>query len=262
MTGPLEGRSALVTGGGSGIGLATASRLLRDGAKVTLCGRNGERLARAAATLGSDSVTTTPADVTSESDVEHAVSVAAEHGGGRLDIVVAAAGTGSAGPVTAMSLDAWRGVMAVNLDGAFLTIKHGATAIAAAGGGSIVAVSSIAAPLTHRLMSAYCVSKAALEALVRNAADELGAQGIRVNAVRPGLVPTDISMGLTASEAIVEDYLDQMPIRRLGTVDDVAEGIRYLAGPESGWVTGQCLAIDGGHTLRRGPDLSVAFRPR
>lgn len=134
--------------------------------------------------------------------------------------------------------------------------------MAASGGGSIVAISSIAAPLTHRLMSAYCVSKAALEALVRNAADELGAVQVRVNAVRPGLVPTDLAAGLTTNEGIVADYLEQMPIRRLGEVEDIANGVRYLAGPESTWVTGQCFGIDGGHTLRRGPDLMAGMRPR
>jgi len=88
----------------------------------------------------------------------------------------------------------------------------------------------------------------------------MGAQNIRVNAVRPGLVPTDIAAGLTMNEAIVADYLEQMPISRLGTVEDIAAGVRYLAGPESGWVTGQCFAIDGGHTLRRGPDITAGFR--
>jgi NAD(P)-dependent dehydrogenase (short-subunit alcohol dehydrogenase family) len=79
---------------------------------------------------------------------------------------------------------------------------------------------------------------------------------IRANAVRPGLVPTDISVGLTSTPSIVDDYLDQMPLRRLGTVDDIADAVRYLLGPESSWVTGQCLSVDGGHTLRRGPDLT------
>jgi NAD(P)-dependent dehydrogenase (short-subunit alcohol dehydrogenase family) len=160
------------------------------------------------------------------------------------------------------SLDTWRSVMATNLDGTFLTIKHAGAAMASSGGGAIVAISSIAGPLTHRLMTPYCVSKAALEMLVRNAADELGASNIRVNAVRPGLVPTDLAAGLTMNEGIVNDYLEQMPISRLGTVDDIANGIRYLCGPESSWVTGQCLAIDGGHTLRRGPDLMAGMRPR
>jgi len=105
-------------------------------------------------------------------------------------------------------------------------------------------------------MTPYCVSKAALEMLIKQAADELGSVGIRANAVRPGLVPTDISVGLTSTESVVADYMDQMPIGRLGTVDDIAASVRFLLGPESGWITGQCLSVDGGHTLRRGPNLT------
>ena len=265
MTGSkaLEGQVALVTGGGSGIGLACAAAFLRDGAAVTLAGRTEAKLEAAAASLGGgDRVGWAVCDVADEDDVRRAVEKAVEVGGsGGLDIAVAGAGTGSGGPVLQMDLAAWRAVMAVNLDGAMLTIKHAAGDMAASGGGSIVAISSIAAPLTHRLMSAYCVSKAALEALVRNAADELGAVNVRVNAVRPGLVPTDLAQGLTTNEGIVADYLEQMPIRRLGEVDDIANGVRYLAGTESAWVTGQCVGIDGGHTLRRGPDLMAGFRP-
>ena len=265
---PLASQAALITGGGSGIGLATAKALVADGASVTICGRTRDRLESAKAELEAlaESVDGTPrvaavvADVTSEGDVEAAVDAAVEAGGGALHMVVAGAGTGAVGPVTRTDYDTWRRVLATNLDGAFLTIKHAGRALARAGGGSIVGISSIAAPLTHRLMTPYCVSKAALEALVRNAADELGEQRVRVNAVRPGLVPTDIAAGLTMNERIVEDYLDQMPLRRLGEVDDIAAGIRYLLGPESAWVTGQCLAIDGGHTLRRGPDIALGFR--
>jgi NAD(P)-dependent dehydrogenase (short-subunit alcohol dehydrogenase family) len=104
-------------------------------------------------------------------------------------------------------------------------------------------------------MTAYCVSKAGIEMLARNAADELGGAGIRVNAVRPGLVPTDLAAGLVNNPAANADYLDQMPLRRLGTTDDIANIVRFLIGPESSWVTGQLIAADGGHTLRRGPDL-------
>jgi NAD(P)-dependent dehydrogenase (short-subunit alcohol dehydrogenase family) len=93
--------------------------------------------------------------------------------------------------------------------------------------------------------------------LVRCAADELGPLGIRVNAVRPGLVPTDLAVPLTADGAVVDDYLDQIPLRRLGTTDDVASAIRFLVGPESGLVTGQVFAVDGGHTLRRGPRIDT-----
>ncbi len=87
------------------------------------------------------------------------------------------------------------------------------------------------------------------------AADELGRCGVRVNSVRPGLVQTQLGDHLIGDEAVLDDYLAQMPISRVGTVDDVAEAVRYLAGPESSWVTGQCLGVDGGHALRRGPDV-------
>jgi NAD(P)-dependent dehydrogenase (short-subunit alcohol dehydrogenase family) len=147
----------------------------------------------------------------------------------------------------------WRQVMAVNLDGTFLCIKHATPRMTE--GGSIVAISSIAGSHTHRLMAPYAVSKSAVDALVRNAADELGALDIRVNAVRPGLVPTEMTEPVLGMTGLVNDYLAQMPLGRLGTVEDVAAAVRYLAGPESSWVTGQCIGIDGGHSLRRGPDL-------
>ncbi len=252
----LNGQVALVTGGGSGIGLACASHLARDGATVVLAGRNADKLSAAAAGLEADgfAVRTVVCDVTDESAVQAACDLAAEVG--RFTMVVANAGTGAAGPLHLTTLADWNSVMDTNVTGAFLTIKHAASHLAGNGGGSIVAISSIAAPLTHRYMTPYCVSKAALEMLVKQAADEFGSVGIRANAVRPGLVPTDISVGLTGTESIVADYLDQMPVGRLGTTDDIASSVRFLLGAESGWITGQCLSVDGGHTLRRGPNLT------
>jgi NAD(P)-dependent dehydrogenase (short-subunit alcohol dehydrogenase family) len=169
---------------------------------------------------------------------------------------VANAGFGSAAPFHLTTLDDWNAVIGTNLTGAFLTLKHAVIGLAANGGGSIVAVSSIAAPLTHRFMTAYCVSKAGLEMLVKQVADELGASGIRCNAVRPGLVPTDATVALTTTDVIREDYLAQMPIARVGTDDDVAALVRFLLGPESTWITGQCIGVDGGHSVRRGPDIT------
>jgi NAD(P)-dependent dehydrogenase (short-subunit alcohol dehydrogenase family) len=241
MSGVLDGKAALVTGGGTGIGLAAASALHADGAHVTLAGRREDVVRNAAAGLG-ERASYVQCDTASEPDVERAVKVASEPLGG-LHLAVLAAGTGAGGPITMVPLSEWQRCMDTNLTGAFLAIKHAGAAMVASGGGAIVALSSIAAPLTHRMLTPYCVSKAALEALVRGAADELGAAGVRVNAVRPGLVPTDLATPLAGNEGIVADYLEQMPLGRLGTVDDVAAGIRYLCGPESAWVTGQCLAI-------------------
>jgi NAD(P)-dependent dehydrogenase (short-subunit alcohol dehydrogenase family) len=193
-------------------------------------------------------------DVANESQVESAVTIAVRDGG-LLDGCIAAAGTGTFGALLDTPLDQWNTVLNTNLTGTMLTIKHAGRAIVAAGGGSIVGISSIAGVLTHRWMTAYCVSKAGIEMLVRNAADELGGAGVRVNAIRPGLVPTDLAAGLVNNPAATADYLAQMPMHRLGTTEDIASLARFLIGPESTWITGQVIAADGGHTLRRGPDL-------
>jgi NAD(P)-dependent dehydrogenase (short-subunit alcohol dehydrogenase family) len=258
---PLAGKAALVTGGGSGIGLACARGFLRDGASVTIMGRTAGRLADAAATLASEAPAGTrvdwvAGDVTDEAAVVAAVERAAA-ATGRLDVAVANAGAGAGGPIFATTVDMWRFVMDVNLTGTFLTVKHAGQRMAAGGGGAIVAISSIAGPLTHRFMAPYCASKAGVEMLIKVAADELGPLGVRANAVRPSLVPTELADPLVQDQTIVDDYLDQIPLGRLGTVDDVAAAVRWLAGPESGWVTGQCVAVDGGHTLRRGPRVET-----
>jgi NAD(P)-dependent dehydrogenase (short-subunit alcohol dehydrogenase family) len=169
--------------------------------------------------------------------------------------VVANAGYGTGGPIHLTQLADWNGVIGTNLTGAFLTIKHAVPHLAANGGGSIVAISSIAGVATHRFMTPYDVSKAGLEMLVRQTADELGCRNIRANAVRPGLVPTDATAAMLATEAIVNDYLEQMPLGRVGTTEDVGRLVRFLLGPESSWITGTCISIDGGHHLRRGPNI-------
>jgi NAD(P)-dependent dehydrogenase (short-subunit alcohol dehydrogenase family) len=259
----LAGTAGLITGGGSGIGLAAARHLLRDGATVTLAGRSQERLDAAADGLRADApegaeVRTVACDVAQEDDIARAVEVAA--GADGLQHCVASAGTGTVGPVVALPASEWDRVMDINLRGAFFTLKHSAAAMVASGGGAFVALSSIAGPLTHPFMSAYCVSKAGLEALVRNAADELGRCNVRVNAIRPSLVPTELAAPLEQDPAVHADYLENIPLHRTGTVDDIAHLIRFLCGPESSWITGECISIDGGHTLRRGPNVEAWAR--
>jgi len=171
----LQDQAALVTGGGSGIGLACAKALLRDGASVTVAGRGEERLRAAVAELEAEApegarVGYAVCDVAAEDQVVEAVEAAASLTGS-LQLCVAAAGTGTMAPVVAMTAEQWHQVLDVNLTGAFFTLKHVAPRMVAAGGGAFVGISSIAAPLTHRFMSAYCVSKIGLEALVKTAAD-------------------------------------------------------------------------------------------
>jgi len=258
---PLAGKTALVTGGGSGIGLGCARVLVRDGCHVTIMGRTEARLSEAAAGLRASApagvtIAVAAGDVSDEAAVIAAVERAAAPTG-KLDVAVANAGAGAGGPIFSTTVEMWRYTMDVNLTGTFLTFKHAGQRMAANGGGAIVAMSSIAAPLTHRFMAPYCASKAGVEMLVKVAADELGPLGIRCNAVRPGLVPTEMADPLVQDDVVVADYLDQMPLARLGRVDDIAEAVRYLVGPESSWVTGQCLSVDGGHTLRRGPRIET-----
>jgi NAD(P)-dependent dehydrogenase (short-subunit alcohol dehydrogenase family) len=260
----LSGKAALVTGGGSGIGLGSAKRLAADGAHVTIAGRTEARLVDAVAEIAAQAapdVTLQHAvcDVTVEADVRAAVARAIEPTGA-LDVLFACAG-GSLhlGPIVDTDLDAWRATLDLNIVGTFLSIKHAGAQMVANGGGSIVAMSSIAGHSTHRLMSAYCVGKAGVEMLVKVAADELGGHGIRVNAVQPGLVDTDLVGFITSGGKLLADYLDQMPLARVGTVDDIAAVVAFLAGSESTWVTGQMIGVDGGHQLRRGPRYDLLF---
>jgi NAD(P)-dependent dehydrogenase (short-subunit alcohol dehydrogenase family) len=150
----------------------------------------------------------------------------------------------------------------LNVVGTFNTIKASALAMKESGGGSIIAMSSIAAVVTHTSLPAYCAAKAGMEMLVRCAADDLGRFGIRVNAVRPGIVATEImDQFVIPHREVLDDYLENMPIARVGTVEDVAAVVRFLAGPESSWITGQALGVDGGHSLRRGPNYDPLMRP-
>ncbi len=256
----LDGKGALVTGGGSGIGLGCARRLAAEGAVVTICGRSEERLAAAKDQLEGD-VHTVACDVTDEAQVVAAVAAASEPTGS-LDVVVASAGGSSTiGPLTQVDTQAFRDTMDLNVVGTFLALKHAAPVMVRGGGGSFIGISSIAGSTTHRWFGAYGPAKAGIEALVQMAADELGASNVRVNAIAPGLVETELVEAITAGGPVLDDYLDQMPIARPGTVDDIAAAAAYLAGDQATWVTGQVLHVDGGHSLRRGPLFHAFLEP-
>lgn len=268
----MAGHAALVTGGGSGIGLACARLLAADGCSVTITGRTEERLRsgaeelQAAAAPGAE-VRWLVADTRDEAAVARAVVEAAEPTG-RLDHAVANAGRGGLGPILTTPVEEWEDILATNLTGTFLVFKHAGAAIARThaedgegeGRGSMVAISSIAAAVTHPYMSPYCVSKAGIDMLVRSAADELGRAGVRVNSVRPGIVDTDLVSMVIDDEQVMGSYLANMAVPRAGRPADVARLVRFLLGPESSWITGTSVSVDGGHHLRRGPDYEPAAR--
>jgi len=257
----MQGKVGFITGGGSGIGLGVAQAIARHGARVALMGRDGDKLQRAAATFADPGrVVTIAGDVASEADVERAVATVVDRCG-RLDYAVNAAGTGSFGGVHEMDYASWSFTLRTNLDGTMLALKHETAAMLKLGhGGAIVNVSSIAGVLTHKMMSAYCVSKAGVEMLTRCAADELGEHRIRVNALRPGLVPTDLAGPLANHPLSRANYESLMPLGRLGTVEDIGAAASFLLSDDASWITGQVFAVDGGHTLRGGPDVSLMFK--
>ncbi len=252
------GKVGFITGGGTGIGLACARALAEGGAQVMLAGRREDVVRQAAEELGPNAGAVV-CDVTDTRAVEAAVQATVDRLG-PLRMAVNAAGMGSVGTVLNASTEDFANTLDTNLTGVFRCMKAEARAMKAAGGGSIVNVSSIAAVLTHRYMTAYCVSKAALDMLTRCAADDLGQYGIRVNAVRPGLVDTDLATPLTHNPAASEDYLRCMPISRIGKPEDIGALVAFLVSDEADWITGQCVGADGGHTLRRGPNLVSLFR--
>jgi NAD(P)-dependent dehydrogenase (short-subunit alcohol dehydrogenase family) len=260
----IAGRTALVTGGGSGIGLGTATRLAADGAHVAICGRTEDKLARAVDAIGprvgeGGSIRHVVADVTVEDQVAAAVAFAAEPTGG-LDILFAnAGGSHHVGAFEAADADAVRATVELNLVGTMLCIKHAVPAMKAAGGGSIIGMSSGAGHFPHRWLWAYGAAKAGIDMVCRSAAEELGAAGIRVNSVQPGIVDDELMSFITAGGPLLDDYIAGMPLGRVGTVEDIAEAVRFLAGPESSWITGVNLPIDGGHHLRGGADYSLLF---
>jgi len=258
-------RTALVTGGGSGIGLASAARLATDGAHVAICGRTEEKLAKAEAAIApgvgdGGSIRSIVADVTIEEQVAAAVAFAAEPAGG-LDILFAnAGGSHHLGPFDAADLDAVRTTIDLNLVGTIICIKHALPAMRDRGGGSIIGMSSGAGHFPHRWLWAYGASKAGIEEVCRYAAEEFGGDGIRVNVLQPGIIDDELMAPITGGGKLLDHYLANMPLGRVGTVNDVAEAVRFLAGPESSWITGACLPIDGGHHLRSGADYSLLFR--
>ncbi len=249
----MSGKVGFVTGGGTGIGLACARAIVEAGGSVALAARRNDVIEAAAAELGEGAIPVV-CDVTDQQSVDAAVSATVERFGA-LHLAVNAAGVGGAGNVLNSTADEFATVIDTNLTGTFRSMRAEALAMKQSDGGSIVNISSIAGALTHRYMSSYCASKAGLNMLTRCTADDVGQFGIRVNAVMPGLVKTDLAQPLWSNEGVVEEYKRRMPVSRVGAPEDVANIVVFLLSDEASWITGQCIGVDGGHTIRQGPDL-------
>lgn len=251
---PLLGKVALVTGAGSGLGRAIAERFARAGARVALMGRRPERLAetlKRVAKAGSRGVASA-GDVRSENDCRWAVEKAVGAFGG-LDILVNAAGVFGTGGL-ATPLSEWDRILETNLRALFLMTRAAAPLIAKRGGGSIVNLSSTAGAVRpFPTVMPYCVSKAGVEMLTKCAALELAPQKIRVNAIAPGVVPTDLHRSGGMEEKEYEAFLARSaplhPLGGNGDASDVAEAALYLVSPSGRWITGTTLVLDGGRTL-------------
>jgi NAD(P)-dependent dehydrogenase (short-subunit alcohol dehydrogenase family) len=246
----MEGLRAIVIGGGSGIGLGTARSLARCGARVTIAGRTEDKLQNAALSLAETGldVAWTRCDALVAGEVSAAVDTASEDG--KLHIAVVVPGGGSISPVLLYGDDQFSREVDLNVRPVYLLLKFAGQAMIRAGGGSFVAISSSAAAFSARYLASYSAGKAAVDQLVKVAANELGQFGVRVNSVRPGMTRTPTTAAAFANESMLAEFIKGQPLARGGEVADVAEAVKYLAGPDSSWVTGQCLSVDGGHTLR------------
>lgn len=245
----LAGRTAFITGGSGGIGMASADRLLRDSAAVLLMARREAELeaarSRLAAAHPGALIGIVAGDAEKEADVIRALT-AAHALQDRLDMIVATVG-GSMGvkPLLLHDVDSFRAVIDRNLTTAFIALRHGIPLMT--GGGSVVCVSSVCASLPSTHLTPYCAGKSALEALVRGAAKECARLGVRVNAVRPGMTFAAGVQSMFGARIMQERAMELIPLGRPGDPAEIAEAVRYLAG--STWVTGQSFAVDGGSEL-------------
>ena len=254
----LAGQNALVTGGGTGIGRGIARCLLREGARVTLAARRVDVLEEAATALRAEipdaQVQAVACDVTQEQQVEAAVA-AATGADGALDIAVANAGSAVPGPFLLLDANAWRFCCELNVVGTANTLRQAALAMRGRGG-SLVAISTAASAAPEKSMAAYTATKAAVDMLVRCAALELGPWDIRVNAIQPGYVPHE-TLDAVFPEPLAHDLVARTPLGRPGTPEDIGELVVHLARPESRWITGQVIAVDGGMTVQPIADLTA-----
>jgi len=254
--GRLDGKVAVITGGASGIGAATATRFVEEGARVLIADLQGEVAAELAASLGT-AAASVRCNVVHEDDVAGAIKAAVDRWG-RLDVLYNNAGFGGvAGPMEETTVDEYDMTMNVLLRSVFLGTKHAAPVMKAQGSGSIINTASVCAFEAGIGNQLYSVAKAGVVMMTKAAALELAESNVRVNAVCPGYITTPLAAGRPLStnapervevalERLREANRDNQPLARGGEPEDIASMVLFLASDDSRWVTGQAMVVDGG----------------
>lgn len=242
----LNNKTAIITGGASGIGLACARLFTREGARVAIFGRRQDRLDQARKQIG-DSVLAVQGDITHEQDIQRLVDTTLKELG-QVDILINNAGTFTGGPLHETDAEAWDRVFNINMTGVFQLTRRVLPSMVEQGSGSIIHISSILGIVAMPQTAAYNASKGALNQFSKSIAVEYGAQGIRSNALCPGMIETEMTEELRSDTALMAEFLKGYPLGRFGQPEEVAQACLFLASDESAFITGTTLPIDGGYT--------------
>jgi len=242
----LNNKTAIITGGATGIGLACARLFTREGARVAIFGRRQDRLDQARKQIG-DSVLAVQGDITHEQDIQRLVDTTLKELG-QVDILINNAGTFTGGPLHETDAEAWDRVFNINMTGVFQLTRRVLPSMVEQGSGSIIHISSILGIVAMPQTAAYNASKGALNQFSKSIAVEYGAQGIRSNALCPGMIETEMTEELRSDTALMAEFLKGYPLGRFGQPEEVAQACLFLASDESAFITGTTLPIDGGYT--------------
>ncbi len=242
----LDGKTAIITGGATGIGFACAQAFIKEGAQVFIFGRRQDRLDQAQLNLGPN-IKIIQGDITQSSDTKSLVNQTLNQGG-RIDILVNNAGTFSMASLHEMDDATWDNVININLRGVFQLTREVLSQMVYQKSGSIINISSILGLVGTPMASAYNTSKAALNQFSRSIAVEYGPLGIRSNSICPGMIETEMTEELRQNKELMDQWIKGYPLGRFGKPEEVANLCLFLASDESSFITGTVIPIDGGYT--------------